>query len=1523
MADLNGSPGSGQPNLDLTPEERRVFGQLFQAADTGDAGVLVGDVAVKFFERTKLPPQVLGEIWQIADTQNRGLLTPAGFGIAMRLIGHYQAGRDPTPELGFQPGPLPIFDGLTGPANGQSNAPPSPAPMLQPQASGGPVRVPPLTPDKVNEYSALFDKSGATNGILAGETAKSIFERARLPNDILGRIWTLADTEQRGALGMTEFIIAMHLLASYKSGALRGLPQILPPALYDAASRRGASSRPSTSSGVPLGTSPGRAPPVPAIPRQFSGTGPPRTQSPLSRPPYGTPPSTAQPTSSDWAVSPQEKAHFDNLYATLDKSNQGYINGDQAVGFFGNSRLPEEVLAQIWDLADINSEGRLNRDQFAVAMYLIKQQRGKRDGRGSLPSTLPPNLIPPSMRQQSRPPPQPTAPTFDNAANVTQSKSAADDLFGLDAFSSPAPVQVPQSTGGSSYSRPYESSPTSPQAGQGPLQQQSSVFKPFVPSSSFGQNMITSQATGGSSASGPAPNRGMQQTQPSAMDDLLGDNDPEVSQRLTQETTELANLSNQVGSLSKQMQEVKSKRSTTENELSTASSQKHDFELRLSQLRTMYEQEVKDVKSLEDRLSTSRNETRRLQQEMAMVEGTHQDLQNQHQQVARALEADQRENSNLKDKMRQVNAEINSLKSQLEKLRSDARKQKGLVAINKKQLATNEGDRDRLKSEADEQTRSNEETSRSIQPTSHAQSPAAVMSPSASTTGQSTNPFFRRSATASSENAMSPQPLAREVTPAQQQNSFESVFGPSFTSSPQNTGPPSTSFRRESQSRDIPTHSSQSGPSVRSSEGPDVPTPSTSPPPSSFHDSPRSVEPPAPLESRQITSNLLPLRKNLERTDSLSSSVKVSAPASRVGANDFSGVETPTNYTDSYAPTPTHEQNNPRGLERTDTNTTETGSGAAPSSKLDRDVFSSPSVNEIPKPESKPIDHSDAYGSGQSLEQRSSIPGAFPETPGVFAGEPSAPPQPRATGEEPLSDRTKTSSGPLEDFQSIRSDPFSLGKESTKGPSAAKNDFDAAFAGIGNSRQRYAGGTLTDGSLGNGSTGASKFHKEFPPIEEFGHDESDSSSERGFDDNFTSASPQPRHSNVARHKAQLSSSSRAESGFGDGSKEMASSRPTAPQIRSSASGQLPTASAQQSPPSYDQTVGSPTGPSGAHRDSNQFPAEYGGLLPSRHDPTSPASPHGSNSPEKSFNSPITGGQALFGGPNPSKGASSSAPTAFSSSPPLSNTPLSTAPSDAYQSAVSHPSGGKGQTPPVPLQPSQTAKGAFDDDFDREFDDLADAEEANEQGDEFGVSHHHQEGLDEFNPVFDSPKPNNVASPQHARVGNTHGDDDFNDFEHNIGGPTHTQSRTNPAPEISANSQDWDAIFAGLDSVHADIHGGSQADFSQPSIPPKEQLSSVANTQQSQDPSPFQPPQNRGVAEGAIASSAAKAPDLPHLGRALSGGTEHDDPILKRLTGMGYPRDASLNALERFDYNIDKACLSNENHNIPLQYHKIR
>lgn len=52
----------GHQNFRLTSEEKRVFGQLFQAADTEGVGVVTGDVAVKFFEKSRLEPRILGEV---------------------------------------------------------------------------------------------------------------------------------------------------------------------------------------------------------------------------------------------------------------------------------------------------------------------------------------------------------------------------------------------------------------------------------------------------------------------------------------------------------------------------------------------------------------------------------------------------------------------------------------------------------------------------------------------------------------------------------------------------------------------------------------------------------------------------------------------------------------------------------------------------------------------------------------------------------------------------------------------------------------------------------------------------------------------------------------------------------------------------------------------------------------------------------------------------------------------------------------------------------------------------------------------------------------------------------------------------------------------------------------------------------------------------------------------------------------------------------------------------------------------
>lgn len=58
------------------------------------------------------------------------------------------------------------------------------------------------------------------------------------------------------------------------------------------------------------------------------------------------------------------------------------------------SKLPNSVLARVWSLSDVDKDGSLDVDEFALAKYLVDL---KLDG-NELPSQLPKHLIPPSKR---------------------------------------------------------------------------------------------------------------------------------------------------------------------------------------------------------------------------------------------------------------------------------------------------------------------------------------------------------------------------------------------------------------------------------------------------------------------------------------------------------------------------------------------------------------------------------------------------------------------------------------------------------------------------------------------------------------------------------------------------------------------------------------------------------------------------------------------------------------------------------------------------------------------------------------------------------------------------------------------------------------------------------------------------------------------------------------------------------------------------------------------------------------------
>ncbi|KAK0858993.1 hypothetical protein LTS02_009528 [Friedmanniomyces endolithicus] len=1536
------------PVLNLSADEKRAFSFLFSQADSDQLGVVTGERAVAFFERTKVSPNVLGEIWQIADTENRGLLTKPGFCMVLRLIGHYQAGREPSAELAFKQGPVPKFEGLQIPGVGPaaSAALPSPtggqfpATALQPQLSGqGPIRVPPLDAQKVQQYSGLFERSGAQDGMLDGVTAKTIFERAGLPNEALGKIWNLSDRQQRGALDQTEFIVAMHLLTSMKSRTMSALPNNLPPALYEAAARRGAPPPPGARNSF---SGPG------AVPRQFTGGAvgsPARTQSPLARPSnYGTPTAqSAQMTGTPWLVTAQQKAKYDQFFASIDTQGRGVLTGEQAVQFFSDSRLPEDSLAAIWDLADIKSEGQLNRDEFAVAMYLIGQQRSPNPV--PLPAFLPPALVPPVMRQQQQHPGQSTAPAFDNAQNTSAllPKSAADDLFGLDepsppqrqqpqttGFQAPAPGLQPQTTGTSMSRDPFGSvptSPSSPQRFQSQPPPASTVFKPFMPTSAFGTS-IAQQHTGGSMSSSqrgfqpqPPANPSHLQTATTAEDDLLGDNEAHAAEasQITNDTTELANMSSQIGNLRTQMESTQTKKASTQADLNATQTQKRDLELRLQQFRSQYETEVRAVKELETQLAASKESTKKLSQEIAMLEGTHQDLQTQHTQVTQQLQADQQENATLKQRINQLNTEVTQLKPQIEKMKLDARQQKGLVSINKKQLTTNEGERDRLqgeKTDLEREAAEREEAARNApqeEPQSHLSRNAVFGTaglgavgaaafgayetvkdrlaggsepkspPPAAGTLSPTNPFFRKTSNdGTTERAVSPPPAAGSgPTPS----AFDALFGPSAAFSPsgqtasRSGTPPPTSFGTRNVSQpsggDAPP-ANMTG-SVQSISSVGEPTPSATPPLSDqAKESPvTALEHPPPLapETRQFTPSQLPIGPlpDRSREDPEVSSTMALPPASRAG-----GAETPK--------------------------------------------------------EMEPAAHTQEREVPGALEHEDDMPGAFPaeqsDVPGAFPHEPEhteASAREVPAQEEPAAASARGN----DDFDSAFAS-FGGGERQDAPAAQTGSEFDSVFAGFGGGQKERDAPMHGDDPFAPASTRQQRSGpgpSEFPPITTLEREEDESSDEEddrephaqhAFGNSLGgAASPPPTGHGVAQPVLPpvLSAAKHALP-----EANISGARPMVQSVDSTASA-VPSVNAERSPPTYEQSYAPSHGGTGAVPGANQFPPEFGGLLPSREDPTSP--PPASTEPAE---------RAIPNEGEIERPSAYAAPLrSFTGSSSLypNTVPQTPTTSDVFHDSFSRPISSVTSTyatPPTaqPTHPQQAPKGAFDD-FD-EFDDLPEAKEAGKSGPsdfDFGFGGGRQ-SADEFNPAFDSPPSgsrNAMASAQATPVPSARQMDGISN-SHPMGSSQNGGSGSGPfqttGPNVSSQpgssiqntpqslQHDWDAIFSGLDGnkgVDTSLGKGTNTDpwgsTSSAAIPATNGSSVISQTDRT--PTTASPP----VADP-NSSANKRAQIAAQMGRAVTPGTEHDDPILKRLTGMGWPRNDALKALEMYDYDINMA-----------------
>uniref|UniRef100_A0A8C2THP6 Epidermal growth factor receptor pathway substrate 15 n=1 Tax=Coturnix japonica TaxID=93934 RepID=A0A8C2THP6_COTJA len=117
-----------------------------------------------------------------------------------------------------------------------------------------------------------------------------------------------------------------------------------------------------------------------------------------------------------WVVSPADKIKYDEIFVKTDKDMDGFVSGVEARELFLKTGLPSALLAHIWALCDTKDCGKLSKEQFALAFYLINQKLTKGI---DPPQALTPEMIPPSDRSVTL---QKSAPGLNSVADFSAIK---------------------------------------------------------------------------------------------------------------------------------------------------------------------------------------------------------------------------------------------------------------------------------------------------------------------------------------------------------------------------------------------------------------------------------------------------------------------------------------------------------------------------------------------------------------------------------------------------------------------------------------------------------------------------------------------------------------------------------------------------------------------------------------------------------------------------------------------------------------------------------------------------------------------------------------------------------------------------------------------------------------------------------------------------------------------------------------------------------------------------------------------
>uniref|UniRef100_A0A670KNH8 Epidermal growth factor receptor pathway substrate 15 like 1 n=1 Tax=Podarcis muralis TaxID=64176 RepID=A0A670KNH8_PODMU len=335
-----------------------------------------------FLKKSGLADVILGKIWDLADPEGKGFLDKQGFFVALRLVACAQNGHDVTLTNLTLALPPPKFVSATSPLLISSSSDAHWAVRMEEKA----------------KFDGIFESLLPVNGLLSGDKVKPVLMNSKLPLDILGRVWDLSDIDKDGHLDRDEFAVAMHLV--YRALEKEPVPPALPPPLVPPSKRKKAPSLPGAVPVLPASPPPKdslRSTPSHGSVTSLNSTGSLSPKHSLKQ---------AQQPPASWVVPLTDKLRYDEIFLKTDLDLDGFVSGLEVKDIFMHSGLSQNILAHIWALADTRQMGKLNKDQFALAMHLIQQKVSKGI---DPPQVLLPDMIPPSER---------TAPAQDSSSSV-------------------------------------------------------------------------------------------------------------------------------------------------------------------------------------------------------------------------------------------------------------------------------------------------------------------------------------------------------------------------------------------------------------------------------------------------------------------------------------------------------------------------------------------------------------------------------------------------------------------------------------------------------------------------------------------------------------------------------------------------------------------------------------------------------------------------------------------------------------------------------------------------------------------------------------------------------------------------------------------------------------------------------------------------------------------------------------------------------------------------------------------------